>query len=601
MYNEEKIWIANNSAGEKIFILPSMANRHGLVAGATGTGKTVTLKVMAEAFSDMGVPVFMADVKGDIASMCAPGVDSENMQERIKRFGLAEAGFEYRGYPVTIWDIFGKNGISLRTTISEMGPLLLARILGLNQLQSDILSVVFKIADDNSLLLIDTKDLKAMLAYVDSHADDFQADYGKISSSSVGVITRALVALESAGGDVFFGEPALNITDWLTQSGGKGMINILDSSSLINNGKLYSAFLLWLLSELFEILPEVGDMKQPKLVFFFDEAHLLFNDAPSVLLDKVEMMVKLIRSKGVGVYFCTQNPRDIPDGVLAQLGNKVQHGLRAYTPADQKSVKAAAASFRENPEFDTYDTILSLGTGEAVVSFLDAKGIPTIAEKAFILPPQCSMGTISYERRDEVIKESLLYSKYFNAYDPDSAYEFLIRMAVDEQEAREAAEAERLAALEAEKAEREAQKAAEKAEREAQKAAEREEREAQKAAEREAREAERAEQKAKEKAEREAKAEYEKALKEMQKAKEKAEKDALKAQEKAEKEAQKAAEKKAREKRKLAQSVGNSVAGTLGREYGKMMGSSFGKIGKKVGGNLGASLGRGLLSTLFRK
>ncbi len=543
MYNEEKIWLANNEEGEKIFILPSMANRHGLVSGATGTGKTVTLKVMAEAFSDMGVPVFMADVKGDIASMCTPGEDSENMQKRIRRFGLEAAGFRYQGYPVTLWDIFGKNGIQLRTTVSEMGPLLLSRVLGLNALQSDILTVVFKIADDNNLLLIDTKDLKAMLAYVDSHAADFQADYGKISSASVGVITRALVSLESAGGDVFFGEPALNITDWLTLgAGGKGMINILDSSSLINNGKLYSAFLLWLLSELFETLPEVGDLSRPKLVFFFDEAHLLFNDVSSALLEKVEMMVKLIRSKGVGVYFCTQNPRDIPDGVLAQLGNKVQHGLRAYTPADQKSVKAAADSFRTNPAFDTYRTILDLGTGEAVVSFLDEKGIPGVVQKAFILPPQSSLGTIGESTRDRVMKESLLYSKYYNAHDPDSAYEFLLRMSNDEATARAEAEEAKKAALEEEKAQKEAEKAAAKAERDAQKQAE-----------------------------------------------------------KAEKEAQKAEEKKKKANQRVVQSVGNSIVGTVGRQVGKSLGSSFGSFGKTLGGNVGASLGRGLLSTLFRK
>ena len=532
MYNEEKIWLANNTAGEKVFILPSMANRHGLVTGATGTGKTFTLKVMAEDFSQMGVPVFMADVKGDIASMCIPGTDSENMQERIRRFGLAEAGFSYQGFPVTLWDIFGKNGIQLRTTVSEMGPLLLSRILELNDLQSDILSVVFKIADDNNLLLIDTKDLKSMLAYVDKHSADFQAEYGKISSASVGVITRAIVSLETVGGDVFFGEPALNISDWLTLGAeGRGMVNILDSSSLINNGRLYSAFLLWLLSELFETLPEVGDLAKPKLVFFFDEAHLLFSDASSALLEKVEMLVKLIRSKGVGVYFCTQNPRDIPDGVLAQLGNKVQHGLRAYTPSDQKTVKAAAESFRVNPDFDTYETILNLGTGEAVVSFLDEKGIPSVAQKVAILPPQSCFSAISESDRDRVIKESLLYSKYYAPVDPDSAYEFLQRLAVEEDEAKAAAEAEKAAQKEAEKAEKAAQKEAEKA----QKAAEREE------------------------------------------------------------------QKKANASKKAAQSVGNSVVGTVGRELGKSFGGKFGKFGKTLGGNLGASLGRGLLSTFMKK
>ncbi|MBQ9882479.1 MAG: DUF853 family protein, partial [Synergistes sp.] len=475
MYNEEKIWLANNTAGEKVFILPSMANRHGLVTGATGTGKTFTLKVMAEAFSQMGVPVFMADVKGDIASMCIPGTDSENMQERIRRFGLAEAGFSYQGFPVTLWDIFGKNGIQLRTTVSEMGPLLLSRILELNDLQSDILSVVFKIADDNNMLLIDTKDLKSMLAYVDKHSADFQAEYGKISSASVGVITRAIVSLETVGGDVFFGEPALNISDWLTLGAeGRGMVNILDSSSLINNGRLYSAFLMWLLSELFETLPEVGDLDKPNMVFFFDEAHLLFSDAPKALLDKIEHVVKLIRSKGVGVYFCTQNPRDIPDGVLAQLGNKVQHALRAYTPADQKAVKAAAESFRENPAFKTFDAIQELGTGEAVVSFLGEDGIPMMAQRATILPPLSSLDALAEGKRDGLIKASVLYSKYANAVDPDSAYEFLQRKKIEDAEALEAAKQEAAEAKAAEKEAAAAQTAAEKEAAAAQKAAERE-------------------------------------------------------------------------------------------------------------------------------
>ena len=552
MIKDGKIWLANNDKGENIFMLPKMANRHGLVAGATGTGKTVTLKVMAETFSDMGVPVFIADVKGDVAGLLKPGVDSEDMQKRIERFGLGELGFTYRGYPTTIWDVYGQRGIQLRTTISEMGPLLLARILELNDLQSDILSVVFKIADDNGLLLIDTKDLQAMLAYVDSHSADFQADYGKISSASVGVITRALVALESQGGDVFFGEPALNIDDFMSVTyDGKGMINILDSSALVNNTKLYSTFLLWMISELYETLPEVGDLDKPKLVFFFDEAHLLFKGASSVLLEKIEQMVKLIRSKGVGVYFCTQNPKDIPNGVLSQLGNKIEHGLRAYTPADQKAAKAAAESFRINPDFNTYETILSLGTGEAVVSFLDEKGIPGITEKAKILPPQSLMGAITDAERDSCVKGSLLYSKYSDAYDPDSAFEFLVRRGLEEQ-----AEAEEAAAKLAE------QKEAERAEREAQKAEERAEREAQREAEKQA----------------------------------KAEAAALA---KAEAEKQKEAERKKKQQMKVAQSVGNSVAGTVGRELGKNVGSQFGSFGKKLGGNVGASLGRGLLSTIF--
>ena len=542
MLRENKIWMANNETGDPLYIVPKMVNRHGLVAGATGTGKTVTLKVMAETLSDMGVPVFMADVKGDIAGMMEPGEDNENMQERIRRFGLAEHGFQYQGYPVSLWDIYGSRGVQLRTTVSEMGPLLLGRILDLNDLQSDILTIVFKIADDQNLLLIDTKDLKSMLAWVDEHAAEFQTEYGKISSASIGVITRAVVALESAGGDRFFGEPALAITDWMNQENGKGVINILDSTSLINNGKLYSTFLLWLLSELFETMPEVGDLDQPKMVFIFDEAHLLFNDAPKALLEKIEQVVKLIRSKGVGVWFCTQNPRDIPDGVLAQLNNRIQHGLRAYTPAEQKSVKAAAESFRENPAFDTYDTILNLGTGEAVVSFLGEDGIPTVAEKAFILPPRSRMGTISDEQRDQKVKSGLLYSKYAEAVDPDSAYEVLQRKGVEAQAEAEALAAQEQAAKEAEKAEKEAAKAAEKEAKEAAKAAE-----------------------------------------------------------KAEKEAAKAAEREEKARRQEIKKVGNSVVGTVGREVGKTVGGKFGKFGKTLGGNLGSQLGRGILSTLIKK
>ena len=472
MLRESKIWIGNNDAGQPVFMEPKMANRHGLVAGATGTGKTVTLKVMAETFSEMGVPVFMADVKGDIAGLMNPGEETDDMKERITRFGLAEHGFAFGGYPVNFWDIYGEKGIQLRTTISEMGPLLLSRILDLNELQSDILTIIFKIADDNGLLLIDTKDLKSMLAYVDQHSADFQVEYGKISSASIGVITRAVVALETAGGDKFFGEPALALTDWLAQDGGKGMINILDSSALINNGRLYSTFLLWLLAELFEDLPEVGDLDQPKMVFFFDEAHLLFTDAPKALLEKIEQVVKLIRSKGVGVYFCTQNPRDIPDDVLAQLNNKIQHGLRAYTPAEQKGVAAAAESFRENSEFDTYETILNLGTGEAVVSFLGEDGIPGVAEKVAILPPRCSFGTVTDEQRNQKVQASLLYSKYATATDPESAYELLQRKGIEDQQAAEAAKAEEEAAKAAEKEAKEAAKAAEKEEKAQQKAEE---------------------------------------------------------------------------------------------------------------------------------
>ena len=546
MIKDNKIWIANDDKGENIFILPNMANRHGLVAGATGTGKTVTLKVMAESFSDMGVPVFMADVKGDVAGMMAPGEDSENMRERIERFGLAEAGFSYQGYPVNMWDLFGKTGIPLRTTVSEVGPMLLARILDLNELQTDVLNVIFRIADDNNLLLTDTKDLKAMFNYVGEHSNELAAEYGKIQTNTIGAMTRAVVALEMVGGEDFFAEPALNITDWLTLgAGGKGMINILDSSSLVGNSRLYATFLLWLLSELFEILPEVGDLDKPKLVFFFDEAHLLFNDAPKVLMEKIEQVVKLIRSKGVGIYFCTQNPRDIPDGVLAQLNNKIEHALRAYTPAEQKAVKAAAQSFRENPEFDTYEAIMELGTGEAIVSFLDETGTPGIAKKAYILPPQSRMGAISEGERDANVKGSLLYSKYAQYVDNDSAYEFFQRMGMNQAEA-QAADAQTqveptlpgmqqgTAAGQQTYAENVPQQEADP---------------------------------------------YAGLSKEQIKE--------LKKQEKA--------------KQKAMNSVGNSVAGTIGREMGKTFGASFGKFGKTLGGNVGASIGRGLFSTLFKK
>ena len=463
MLRDNKIWVANNEAGENIFLLPKMANRHGLIAGATGTGKTVTLKVLAEAFSDMGVPVFLADVKGDLSGMVLEGRDSENMQERIRRFGLDEAGFKYQRYPATFWDVFGKQGIPLRTTVSEMGPLLLSRILGLNDLQRDILSIAFKIADDQELLLVDTKDLKAMLNYISENNKEFAASYGNISKVSVSAIMRAIVSLEIAGGDTFFFEPALDIRDWFTVGpDGKGMINILDSTSLINNGTLYGTFLLWMMSELFETLPEVGDLDKPKMVFFFDEAHLLFKDTPKLLMDKIEQVVKLIRSKGVGIYFVTQNPRDIPDGVLAQLGNKIQHALHAYTPADMKAVKAAADSFRANPSFNTADVIQELGTGEAVCSFLDETGTPTVCEKVSILPPQSLMGGIDDGTRDKEIKGSTLYTKYFEAVDPDSAFEFLERKGVADAKAKaelEAAEAER---REKEKQEAAALKAAEK-------------------------------------------------------------------------------------------------------------------------------------------
>ncbi len=464
MYKDGKIWIANTQEGENVFLLPRMANRHGLIAGATGTGKTITLKVLAESFSDMGVPVFLADVKGDLSGMVLEGKDSEDMQKRIVKFGLSEAGFEYKKYPSTFWDVFGEKGIPLRTTVSEMGPLLLSRILGLNDLQSDLLSIAFKIADDQELLLVDTKDLKAMLNYMSESRNELAADYGNISPVSIAAIVRSVVALEMAGAEKFFFEPALDIHDWFkTGDDGRGMINILDSTSLINNGTLYATFLLWMMSELFETLPEVGDQDKPKMVFFFDEAHLLFKDTPKHLMDKIEQVVKLIRSKGVGIYFVTQNPRDIPDGVLAQLGNKIQHALHAYTPSDMKAVKAAADSFRVNPQFKTADVIQELGTGEAVCSFLDETGTPTVCQRVKILPPQSFMGGIDDMTRNREINNSSFYDKYFEPHDPDSAYEFLQRKGI--------ADAEAAARL---KADEEARKAKEKEEAAARKQEEKE-------------------------------------------------------------------------------------------------------------------------------
>ncbi|MCM1119406.1 MAG: DUF853 domain-containing protein [bacterium] len=462
MYQENKIWIGM-AGDEKVYIYPSMANRHGMIAGATGTGKTITLKVLAESFSDCGVPVFLADVKGDLAGMCKPGIISESLQRRIDAMGLAREGFNFDSYPTTYWDVYGQKGLPLRTTISEMGPLLLSRILELNDTQSDILTIIFKIADDEELLLIDTKDLRAMIQYVGENAKELTLRYGNITKPSLGAITRAIIALESEGGELFFSEPALNIADWFCRNrDGKGVIQILDCQTLINKPTMYATFLLWMLSELFEILPEAGDLDAPKMVFFFDEAHLLFDSAPKSLLTKIEQVVKLIRSKGVGIYFITQSPRDIPDGVLAQLGNKVQHALHAYTPAEQKGAKAAAQSFRVNPDFDTYDTLINLGIGEALVSVLDEDGIPTIVKKCDILPPQSQMGALDDDIRDRQIKNNILYPKYNDFFDRDSAYEFLERMNLSNAEAAEKAKEAAAAEKQRQKDEAAARKAAER-------------------------------------------------------------------------------------------------------------------------------------------
>ena len=424
MLYDNKIWVGGTST--KCFIEPSKANRHGLIAGATGTGKSVTLKVLAESFSDMGVPVFLADVKGDMSGICAAGVTSDSMEERIAKFGIEN--FEYKAYPTTFYDVFGQMGIPMRTTISELGPILLGRMLGLSDVQRAVMSMVFRIADDQGLLLLDLKDLRLLLTYIGDHADDYKLTYGNISSATIGAIQRNLALLSDEGADAFFAEPAFNVMDFFkTGSDGRGMINVLNATELFNKPLLYSTFLLWLLSEIYENMPEVGDPEKPKMVFFFDEAHLLFNDAPAFLLEKIDQIVRLIRSKGIGVYFISQSPSDIPDTILAQLQNRVQHALRAYTPAEQKKLKAAAEYFRANPGFDTEAALSELAVGEALVSFLDAKGTPGIVERAYILPPQSFIGSAGFEKIQELTDVNPLYEKYRVAVDPESAYEILMK------------------------------------------------------------------------------------------------------------------------------------------------------------------------------
>jgi len=407
-----------------LFLVPKMSNRHGLVAGATGTGKTITLQTLAETFSSIGVPVVMADVKGDLSGIAKAGGDNPKVAARVEELKLE--GHTPFGFPVCFWDIFGEQGHPLRTTISEMGPLLLSRLLNLNDVQSGVLTLVFKIADDNGLLLLDLKDLRKMLEFVGEHRDEFTNEYGNVSSASIGSIQRGLLTLEEQGADKFFAEPALDIMDFIQTDGkGKGVLNIIAADKLMLSPGLYSTFLLWLLSELFEQLPEAGDLDKPKLVFFFDEAHLLFNEAPKVLLEKIEQVVRLVRSKGVGIYFVTQNPIDIPETVLGQLGNRVQHALRAYTPRDQKAVKSAAETFRPNPAFKVEEAITELGVGEALVSFLDEKGVPGIVERAKIVPPQSQIGPILPDERNRVIRASVVYGVYEKLIDRESAYEVL--------------------------------------------------------------------------------------------------------------------------------------------------------------------------------
>ncbi len=572
MYYDGRIWVGN-SGDERLCILPKMANRHGLIAGATGTGKTVTLKVLAESFSDAGVPVFLADVKGDLAGMCRPGADSEDMRRRDAAFGLKEAGFSFHAYPTCFWDIFGEKGLPLRTTVSEMGPTLLSRLLDLTETQSDILSVVFRIADDEGLLLLDTKDLRAMLDHVGENSKEYSSLYGNMPRQSINSILRGLVALEEQGGDIFFGEPALDIHDWFrTDLNGRGMINILHSESLINEPMMYSTFMLWMLSELFELMPEAGDCERPRMVFFFDEAHLLFDGAPKALLQKIEQVVRLIRSKGVGIYFITQNPKDIPDGVLGQLGNKIQHALHAYTPADQKAVKAAADSFRTNPEFDTKEVLTQLGIGEALVSFLQEDGSPSVVMRAKILPPQSQMGPIADDERQSEIRNNMLCARYSAAVDRDSAYEFFQRKMKQEAQAEETRRAEEEKQKEKEQAEKEAQRRAKEEAKEAERQAREEAKEAERQAKAKAREAERLAREAEKEAQRKAK------------------------EEAREREAA------AKARKQAVSSVARTAAGTIGREVGNELGKSIGgSFGKRLGGNLGASIGRGILGTLFGK
>lgn len=452
MYENGKIYMGL-ADGQRVELALNMCNRHGLIAGASGTGKTITMKVMAESFSDAGVPVFLCDVKGDVAGICAPGVSNEGMEKRIDKFGVRDT-FTYKAYPTTFWDIYQEGGHAVRATVSDMGPELLSRILGLTPAQEGILHIVFRIADNRGLLLIDLKDLRAMLTYVNEHRSEYMMTYGNITSQSVAAILRALLPLEQQGGDLFFGEPALDIRDWIrTDADGHGMINVPDCVKLVQNPTLYAGFLLWMLSELFENLPEAGDLDKPKLVFFFDEAHMLFRDAPAVLLQKIEQTVKLIRSRGVGVFFVTQSPSDIPNAVLAQLSNRVQHALRAYTPAELKAVRVAAQAFRANPAFQAEDAIMELGVGEALTSFLDEGGVPAMVQRTKIICPQSLMTAPEPMARAKVLMRDGM-EKYDDYVDNLSAYEVL----TEEAEKAETAKQEEADRKAREKAEAEAEK-----------------------------------------------------------------------------------------------------------------------------------------------
>jgi DNA helicase HerA-like ATPase len=450
----EPILVAKKDAAE-FLLLTNMANRHGVITGATGTGKTVTLQRIAEGFSQRGVPVFMADIKGDLTGISQAGGGNAKIDERNKLLGIENPVFE--GCPVTLWDVFQKQGHPLRATISEMGPLMISRLLQLNETQEGVLTIAFKAADENGLLLLDLKDMNSLLSWVDENSEELSKKYGNVSDASIGAIRRGLLQLEQQGGDLFFGEPAVKLDDFIQTLSGKGIVNLLAADDLINSPKVYSTFLLWILSELFENLPEAGDLEKPKLVFFFDEAHLLFNDTPTALIDKIEQVVRLIRSKGVGVYFITQSPADIPDKVLAQLGNRVQHALRAYTPKEQEAVKVAAKSFRTNPKLDTTQCITELGVGEVLISLLDEKGTPTVVDRAFVVPPVGHIGPITPEQRQQLLANSLVAGRYEQAVDRESAFELLSKKAEEK--------SAQVAADEQAKADEKAQKDAEKAER----------------------------------------------------------------------------------------------------------------------------------------
>ncbi|MCR4671916.1 MAG: DUF853 domain-containing protein [Lachnospiraceae bacterium] len=537
MYYNDKIYIGS-SGDDKYLIAPETLSAHGLIAGAAGTGKTVTAKVLAEAASDMGIPVFIADVKGDLSGMARSGVTTEEIAQRIAQLSLEESGFSMHGYPVCFWDVFGKNGIPARTTVSEMGPVLIASLLGLTKTQSDVLNIIFGIADDSltsdveTQFLIDTKDLKSMFSYVGEHNKDYAESYGTITKQTLNSMLRNVVNLEAAGGTVAFGEPALDVKDWFGNDlSGRGMINILDCRELAGNSALYSNFLIWTMGELLERLPDAIENSVPRFLFFFDEAQLLFNNAGKDLTARIKQLLAQLSAKGVGVFFSTKSPADIPEEIMGEVGLKIQHALRSFTPNDEKALRTAAKFFRPNPEFDTSIALQDLATGEALISVLDTEGVPTVAERVMILPPQSLIGEISDEEKRQIIQASSLYIKYKDARDGFSAAEYYERQRSLDAE-RVAAEAEALAEA---------------------------------------------------------------------KAAEKAEKEAAKAAEKAERDAAKVAEKEAKAKKKAVTSVASTASGTVGRQVGQAVGGVFGKFGKTLGGNIGASLGRNIIGIFTKK